>query len=152
MRKQKTTRKLVIETSQPVDIPTTPIKAIVTAATTSSSPLTDPLLAAGSEGESWLTSSWRPAMAWQYFTVCIFDFLIFPIFTAAFSAITKTPYVQWHPITLEGGALYHFAMGAIVTATTIGRSQEKIALFKSGLVGEASNTSTDSPRSNKTGG
>ena len=152
VRKPKTTHRLTIETAQAIPAPTSPITAVVSAATATDSPLTNPLLAAGAEGESWLTAQWRPAMAWQYFTVCIFDFLLFPILTAVFNAIEKTPYVQWHPITLEGGGLYHLAMGAIITAATFGRSQEKIALFKSGLAGEVSNTSTAGDRSNKTGG
>ena len=30
------------------------------------------------EDESWLIGYWRPMMAWQYFIVCLCDFIIFP--------------------------------------------------------------------------
>jgi hypothetical protein len=34
---------------------------------------------------------------------------------------------QWLPITLQGGGLYHIALGAILGVAAYGRSQEKIA-------------------------
>ena len=29
--------------------------------------------------ESWINTTWRPMMAWQYFVVCLFDFVVGPI-------------------------------------------------------------------------
>jgi hypothetical protein len=34
--------------------------------------------------------------------------------------------VQWVPLTLQGGALYHLAMGAVLGIAVYGRTQEKI--------------------------
>ena len=76
--------------------------------------------------ETWMQAHWRPMMAWQYFTICMFDFLIAPIFFAWFSWVTKTTMMQWQPLTLQGGGLYHLAMGAIVGITSYARSQERI--------------------------
>jgi hypothetical protein len=79
--------------------------------------------------EHWIKAYWRPAMCWQYFLICLFDFFLAPIFLAIFSYITKTPLQQWHPITLEGGALYHASMGAVTGVTAWSRGQEKIAVI-----------------------
>ena len=51
--------------------------------------------------ESWLKQYWRPAIAWQYFAVCVFDFIIFP---AAYMYFSREP---WDPITLKEGGFYH---------------------------------------------
>ena len=75
--------------------------------------------------ESWIKQYWRPAIAWQYLAVCIFDFIIFPLLTIALSKFTGT-YVQWTPLTLQESGFYHLAMGAIVGVTSWSRGQEKI--------------------------
>lgn len=77
--------------------------------------------------EHWLYSHWRPQIAWQYYAVCLFDFIIFPIMSGVYQASLKLPLTEWHPITLQGGGLYHVSMGAIIAVTSYGRSQEKIA-------------------------
>lgn len=77
--------------------------------------------------EHWWTSSWRPAMGWQYVFVCLFDFVLAPTFMGFYAAYTKTPIIIWHPITLEGGSMYHLAMGAVVGVTAFGRTKEKIS-------------------------
>lgn len=76
--------------------------------------------------EAWYNRVWRPAMSLQYMAVCLFDFMLAPIFLAWFQWVTKTPYTVWVPLTLQGGGLYHIAMGAIVTATSWGRTKEKL--------------------------
>jgi hypothetical protein len=81
--------------------------------------------------DHWLNAHWRPWMAIQYLLVCLFDFIFFPILSALYQATWKLPYTEWHPLTLQGGGLYHIAMGAIITATAYGRTQEKIAQIKS---------------------
>lgn len=71
--------------------------------------------------DSWYTKYWRPAMAWQYLVICLFDLMIMPIiFLAVKGGI-------WEPMTLKGGGLYHVAMGAIVGVTAWTRGQEKIS-------------------------
>lgn len=34
--------------------------------------------------------------------------------------------IQWNPLTLQGGGLYHLAMGAVIGITAWSRGQEKI--------------------------
>jgi hypothetical protein len=78
--------------------------------------------------EEWFTAKWRPAMAWMYLSVCIFDFIIGPFFYAWFAWYTKdfAEFGQWKPLTLEGGGLFHVAMGAVLGVTAWGRTQEKL--------------------------
>lgn len=77
--------------------------------------------------ESWIKSYWRPAMAWQYFAVCVFDFLAAPIFTAWYAWFAKIPYQVWKPITMTEGGFYHMAMAAIVGVAAWTRGQERIS-------------------------
>lgn len=78
------------------------------------------------KNESWIKSYWRPAMAWQYFAVCVFDFLAAPLFTAWYSYFAKIPYQVWKPITMGEGGFYHMAMAAIVGVAAWTRGQEKV--------------------------
>jgi hypothetical protein len=84
--------------------------------------------------ESWLKSYWRPAIAWQYFAVCIFDFIIFP---AAYMYFSQQ---QWNPITLKEGGFYHLAMAAIIGVAAWTRGQEKITRIINGEEIEKTNT------------
>ena len=83
------------------------------------------------EQESWLQKKWRPLMALQYMIVCLSDFVIFPImFTIVQfweTQASNDAFRQWVPITLQGGGLYHMAMGAVLGITAWSRGQEKIA-------------------------
>lgn len=73
-------------------------------------------------------SYWRPFMAWQYFFVCIFDFILGPIGHSVMYSLGFLPgvYVPWEAITLQGGGLYHISMGAIVGVTAWTRGLEYI--------------------------
>ena len=82
------------------------------------------------DSEYWLKKYWRPLMAMQYLLVCLFDFMFAPIMTGILSIITNQPYMQWHPLTLEGGGLYHASMAAIVGITAWTRGMEKIEQMK----------------------
>lgn len=84
------------------------------------------------EEDHWIDSHWRPMMAWQYLVVCLFDFLIGPLFNAWFAYTTHTALTQWVPLTLQGGGLYHLAMGAIVGITSYAKTQERVAITNSG--------------------
>lgn len=77
--------------------------------------------------ETWVKDHWRPMMAWQYFAVCLFDFMIGPICNGIFYAYTKQTLIPWVPLTLQGGGLYHLSMGAIIGVTSWGRTREKVA-------------------------
>lgn len=88
--------------------------------------------------EDWMQKRWRPAMGWMYMTVCIFDFIIFPILFTVVQfwevEAVNDAFRQWEPLTLIGGGLFHLAMGAVLGISSWSRGQEKIA-------GVASNTS-----------
>jgi hypothetical protein len=93
--------------------------------------------------EDWMTKKWRPMMAMMYMTCCLMDFAIFPImFTIVQfweTAIQNDAFRQWVPITLQGGGLFHVAMGGVLGVTAYGRTQEKVA--------GATNVSTGLPTS-----
>ena len=78
------------------------------------------------EADSWIKTKWRPLVAWQYVVVCLFDFIIAPVTTMFFFHSTGGDYVQWAPLTIQGGGLYHLAMGAVLGVTSWSRGQEKI--------------------------
>lgn len=80
-----------------------------------------------STNEAWVAKLWRPAMAWQYFIICMFDFLVAPIMYATINLHAMSDkIIQWDPLTLRGGGLYHLAMGAIIGVTAWSRGQEKM--------------------------
>jgi hypothetical protein len=62
---------------------------------------------------------------------CLCDFALFPImFTIVQFWETQAAndaFRQWVPITLQGGGLFHVAMGAVLGVSAFGRTQEKIA-------------------------
>tara|TARA_R110000868_G_scaffold243684_1_gene499700 strand:+ start:814 stop:1137 length:324 start_codon:yes stop_codon:yes gene_type:complete len=80
--------------------------------------------------DHWSQKFWRPAMAWSYLAICLFDFMIAPILSGIFSIITDKPMVAWVPLTLQNGGLYHIAMGAVTGVTAWSRGKEKITLMQ----------------------
>jgi hypothetical protein len=90
------------------------------------------------EEESWMQKKWRPLMAMMYMCVCACDFIIFPIgFTIVQFwevAIQNDAFRQWAPLTLQGGGLFHMAMGAVLGITAWSRGQEKMAGVSSGPI------------------
>lgn len=89
--------------------------------------------------ENWFNNRWRPAMAWQYFTVCLSDFIAFPALTQILNGSDHTH--PWQSLTLQGGGLYHVAMGGIIGVATYMRSQEKMAIL-GGAPGSTSQSTT----------
>lgn len=83
------------------------------------------------EQESWLQKKWRPMMAMMYMCVCAADFILFPIMftTVQFweTQAANDAFRQWAPLTLQGGGLFHMAMGAVLGITAWSRGQEKMA-------------------------
>jgi len=77
--------------------------------------------------EHWSQKYWRPAMGWSYMAICLFDFMLAPIFFGLLSAITTIPHVVWKSLTLAEGGLFHLAMGAVLGISAFGRTQEKTA-------------------------
>ena len=82
--------------------------------------------------EDWLDRKWRPAMGWMYLVVCVTDFLIFPILHAWLQVKFGTPTLEWNPLTLKGGGLFHVAMGAVLGVAAWSRGQEKITKYQTG--------------------
>lgn len=77
--------------------------------------------------EKWVNRQWRPAMAWLYMTTCAFDFIIFPVLWSLLQAYSRgSVTTEWQPLTLQGGGLYHVAMGAVLGVAAYGRTKEKI--------------------------
>lgn len=78
------------------------------------------------EKKSWIKEYWRPAIAWQYALVCLFDFMIAPLLTMVLPKILGIPYMPWVPITLREGSFYHVSMMAVVGVSSASRGLEKI--------------------------
>ena len=78
--------------------------------------------------ESWMQSQWRPMMAIVYMVVILFDFMFGPILWSLVQAISFAgmTIIPWHPLTLEGGGLFHVAMGSVLGISALTRGQEKI--------------------------
>lgn len=77
--------------------------------------------------EGWLQRKWRPMMAMMYMTVCGFDFIVAPILWSLLQAKDHGVLTsQWAPLSLQGGGLFHLAMGAVLGITAYGRTQEKV--------------------------
>lgn len=80
--------------------------------------------------EDWMTKKWRPMMAMMYMICCLCDFAIFPIMFTVVQfweeQAANDAFRQWVPITLQGGGLFHVAMGAVLGVTAYGRTQEKL--------------------------
>jgi hypothetical protein len=80
--------------------------------------------------DDWMTKKWRPMMAMMYMICCLCDFALFPImFTIVQFWETQAAndaFRQWVPITLQGGGLFHVAMGGVLGVTAYGRTQEKL--------------------------
>jgi len=85
-------------------------------------------------------------MAMMYMTCCLFDFALFPIMFTVVQfwevQAANDAFRQWVPITLQGGGLFHVAMGAVLGVSAYGRTQEKVA--------GASNVSTSIPSGSPT--
>lgn len=83
----------------------------------------------------WLSAKWRPMMGWMYMAVCVFDFIVFPILWTLIQSYDKQGVigVEWEPLTLKGGGLFHMAMGAVLGVAAWSRGQEKITAMNQGI-------------------
>lgn len=84
-------------------------------------------------------------MAMMYMTCCLFDFALFPIMFTVVQfwevQAANDAFRQWVPITLQGGGLFHVAMGAVLGVSAYGRTQEKVA----GAANVSTSTSVPTP-------
>jgi len=78
-------------------------------------------------------------MAWQYFVVCLYDFLFGPLINQYIHlrVPVSTDIPQWVPLTLQGGGMYHIAMGAMVGIYAWTRTLEKLKLMDNGIIPKA---------------
>lgn len=88
----------------------------------------------------WLITedSWKGFAAITYLLICIFDFIVVPIWigttrptvsqilleskgleTSLIIEAVRTVYSQHQPFTLQGGGLFHIAFGAILTGSVL---------------------------------
>jgi hypothetical protein len=59
---------------------------------------------------------------------CVFDFIVGPILYNVLQFYNPGQHLDmWHAITLQGGGLYHIAMGAILGISAYGNTKEKIS-------------------------
>jgi hypothetical protein len=76
--------------------------------------------------QPWFSKYWRPSAAWAYLTICIFDFVIFPMMWNATQVFTKATVTQWLPMTLQGAGMIHLAFGAILGVSAYGKTKERV--------------------------
>lgn len=80
--------------------------------------------------ENWIRSHWRPMMAFVYMAVVIFDFIIGPIFWSIAQIYGGSVALQWTPLTLISGGVFHAAMGAVLGISAFSRGREKVETLK----------------------
>jgi hypothetical protein len=80
--------------------------------------------------EGWIRSHWRPMMAFVYMAVIIFDFIIGPIFWSIVQIYGGSVALQWTPLTLISGGVFHAAMGAVLGISAFSRGREKVETLK----------------------
>ena len=89
--------------------------------------------AAEKKTEDWMTSKWRPLMAVTYMATIWFDFIVGPIIFNILQYYNPGQAVtSWTPLTLQGGGLYHLAMGGILGIAAWTRGKEKVAQIEAG--------------------
>ena len=85
--------------------------------------------------EDWMKTKWRPMMAMVYMSICIMDFIGFPILWSIIqfweTQAANDAFRQWAPLTLQGGGFIHMAFGAILGISAFTRGQEKVEAIKS---------------------
>jgi hypothetical protein len=91
------------------------------------------------KSDTWLNKYWRPMMAVVYMVIILFDFIIFPIFWSIVQIYGSTGVVslQWSPLTLLSGGIFHAAMGAVLGVAAWTRGKEKIERLRTNYEGSA---------------
>ena len=118
--------------------------------------------------EQWYSKSWRPAAAFVYMAICLFDFALAPMYFAylnhnsqitalAEMALKFDPSMQlkvlsqlqdmlaWQPITLKAHGFFHASMATLLGVSAYARSKEKIAKIEAD--GKTTQESTDAKAS-----
>jgi hypothetical protein len=59
--------------------------------------------------------------------IVLFDFIIAPVFWSVLQVWgSGTVALQWNPLTLIGGGIFHAAMGAVLGISAFTRGKEKV--------------------------
>ncbi len=97
---------------------------------------------------AWYQRTWLPFLAGIYMLICLFDFIIMPVYTAAHNSRIENAVLttieakdvadfadgiikanqsqrQWNPLTLLGGGMFHLAFGALLTGGAVTRGIAK---------------------------
>jgi hypothetical protein len=109
-----------------------------------------------SEEKSPWKKYWRPAAAFIYLIIVMFDFLIMPVIFEYHDAFDPSEVIEnvvkfeksevqivalnkftekrtWSPLTILGGGMFHLSFGAILGLAAWTRGQEKVALAKNSI-------------------
>ena len=102
-----------------------------------------------STDSAWYQKTWLPFAAATYILICLFDFIIMPVYVTAHNSrienavfarleddksaaafadgLVKTNQAarQWNPLTLLGGGMFHLAFGALLTGGAVTRGIAK---------------------------
>lgn len=81
----------------------------------------------------WLRNYWRPMMAFVYMAIVLFDFIFGPIFWSLAQFYGGSIDVQWSPLTLSAGGVFHAAMGTVLGVSAFTRGKEKIESIRRGM-------------------
>lgn len=96
----------------------------------------------------WYQQIWLPFAAFTYIVICIFDFVVMPIYVTAHNSkienvvfqklegkdtvtfadtLVKSNQAQrqWNPLTLMGAGMFHLAFGALLTGGAVTRGFAK---------------------------
>jgi hypothetical protein len=77
--------------------------------------------------DTWLQQYWRPMMAVAYMAIMVFDFIVAPLLWSILQATAAGAVtLQWVPLTLLSGGIFHAAMGAVLGISAFTRGQEKV--------------------------
>lgn len=82
----------------------------------------------------WIQTRWRPITAIVYLVICVFDFMVFPVFWSLFLYFSgaDTVTIGWDPLTLQGAGMFHLSFGAILGVSAYTRGQEKLRRIEYG--------------------
>jgi hypothetical protein len=84
--------------------------------------------------DNWMQKYWRPLMALSYMAIILFDFIVFPIFWSLIQVYgSGSVALQWNPMTLLSGGVFHAAMGAVLGVAAWTRGQEKVERLRAQL-------------------
>jgi hypothetical protein len=101
-----------------------------------------------SQNNKWYQQTWLPFAAFTYIVICIFDFMLMPIYVTAHNSRIENVIVtqlqskdaitfadtliksnqaqrQWNPLTLLGAGMFHLSFGALLTGGAITRGFAK---------------------------